>query len=144
MKTSKDPRHLSRVLALQTLFSQDFMPDSEREEFSIEQLVGIDEIEKYDADLYSKIIKGVREKESEIDEIITKHAPQWPKDQIKKVDLEILRISIFEGFIEKCTPPKVAIDEAIELGKLFGGNTSDKFVNGVLGALYDLNKDKNG
>lgn len=60
----------------------------------------------------------------------------------KKVDLQILRIAIFEGFIGKLTPPKVAIDEAIELAKEFGGQASDKFVNGVLGALYEEHKGK--
>jgi transcription antitermination protein NusB len=58
-------------------------------------------------------------------------------NQIKKIDIEILRIAIFEGFIAKITPPKVAIDEAIELAKDFGGDPSSKFVNGVLGGLYE-------
>lgn len=142
MKTQKDPRHQARILALQTLFSQDFM-ELKREEHSVDQLAHIDKIEKYDNDLLEQIIGNIREKQKEIDEMIVKYAPQWPIEQIKKIDLEILRIAILEGFILKTTPPKVAIDEAIELAKSFGGETSDKFVNGVLGAVYDISKDKN-
>lgn len=60
---------------------------------------------------------------------------------MKLVDLQILRMSIYEGFLEKITPPKVAIDEAIELAKEFGDESSSKFVNGVLGAIYDIHKE---
>ncbi|MCC7290070.1 transcription antitermination factor NusB [bacterium] len=136
MKTANDPRHQARVLVLQKLFADDFM-DLKREELTIDELKSIDEIEKYDTPLYDELLKGITEKVQEIDDMITKFAPQWPLDQIKKVDLEILRIAIYEGFIANLTPPKVAIDEGIELAKAFGGSTSDKFVNGVLGAIYD-------
>ena len=88
-------------------------------------------------ELYESIKEGVIDNSAEIDSIITKYAPQWPLDQIKLVDLQILRIAIFEGFIGKITPPKVALDEAIEIAKEFGGETSSKFVNGVLGAIYE-------
>lgn len=136
MKTANDPRHQARVLVLQKLFADDFM-DLKREELTIDELKSIDEIEKYDTPLYDELLKGITEKVQEIDDMITKFAPQWPLNQIKKVDLEILRIAIYEGFIANLTPPKVAIDEGIELAKAFGGSTSDKFVNGVLGAIYD-------
>jgi len=63
---------------------------------------------------------------------------------MKLVDLQILRIAIYEGFIGKITPPKVSIDEAIEIAKDFGGESSSKFVNGVLGAIYELNKETDG
>jgi len=82
----------------------------------------------------------VREHKEEIDQQIHEHAPQWALDQIKKVDLEILRVAIYEGFLGDVTPPKVAIDEAIELAKELSGDTSDKFVNGVLGAIYEKEK----
>ena len=140
MKTPNDPRHQSRVLVLQRLFSDDFM-ELQRETHTIDDLKEIDEIEKYDLTLYEQLYNGVLEKRVQIDEMIVKFAPQWPVDQIKKVDLEVLRIAIFEGFIEKLTPPKVAIDEGIELAKAFGGSTSDKFVNGVLGAIFDKVKE---
>lgn len=136
MKTPYDPRHHSRVLVLQKLFAKDFM-EADRMVHTIDDLKEIDEIEGYDSSLYEEILKGVEENSKEIDAFITKYAPTWPLDQIKKVDLEILRIAIYEGFISDLTPPKVAIDEAIELAKSFGGSTSDKFVNGVLGAIFE-------
>ena len=80
----------------------------------------------------------------QIDETIKKYAPQWSIDQMKLVDLQILRIAIYEGFLAKITPPKVAIDEAIEIAKEFGGESSGKFVNGVLGAIYEEVKANEG
>lgn len=139
MKTEHDPRHQARMLVLQKLFAKDFM-QLDREEVTIDQLKEINEFESYDEKLYEELIKGVVEKSGEIDEYIVKYAPAWPIEQIKKVDLEILRIAIYEAFIAQLTPPKVAIDEAIELAKSFGGSTSDKFVNGVLGAIFEKNK----
>lgn len=100
-------------------------------------MLELDSIAKYDESLFAQVHKGVKENQSAIDKIIAKAAPQWKIEQIKRIDLEILRIAIFEGFIGKITPPKVAIDEAIELAKDFGGETSSKFVNGVLGGLYE-------
>jgi len=121
-----------------------FLTDSNTtESIPLEELVSIDEIEEYDEALREKIINGVIEHKEEIDALITKYAPQWPIQQMKLVDLQILRIAIFEGFTEKITPPKVAIDEAIETAKEFGGESSGKFVNGVLGAIYEEeNKEK--
>ena len=75
--------------------------------------------------------------------MIQDNAPQWPISQIKKVDLQILRIALLEGFLLDLTPRKVAIDEAIELAKEFGGQSSDKFINGVLGAIYEKNRSDN-
>lgn len=143
MKTPNDPRHQSRILALQKLFADDFMV-LKREDLDLESLKELDEIDRYDTDLYTKILEGVTQNRNEIDAFITKYAPAWPLDSIKKVDLELLRMAIYEGFVGKLTPPKVAIDEAIELAKLFGGNTSDKFVNGVLGAIFENMKKENG
>jgi N utilization substance protein B len=139
MKREKDPRHLAREIALQTLFSEDFYknPTFNVESFTIDDLVAIDEIEEYDKDLCLKILKGVKENKTDIDQLITEFAPQWPISQMKLVDLQILRMAIFEGFLTDTTPPKVAIDEAIEIAKIFGGDNSDKFVNGVLGAIYE-------
>jgi len=139
MKKARDPRHLAREIALQTLFSEDFHKDEilNIEFFSLRDLSTIDEIEKYDKKLCKKLFAGVRENKEDIDKLITEFAPQWPISQMKLVDLQILRIAIFEGFLTDTTPPKVAIDEAIEIAKSFGGDASDKFVNGVLGAIYE-------
>ena len=138
MKRATDPRHLARVLALQKLFSMDFNKDeSQVEELPLDELVTLNEIEEYHKELYEKIVAGVPENKDVIDKMITEYAPQWPITQMKLVDIQILRIAIFEGFIGKITPPKVALDEAIEIAKEFGGETSSKFVNGVLGAIYE-------
>ncbi|MBI2356498.1 transcription antitermination factor NusB [Candidatus Dojkabacteria bacterium] len=145
MKKATDPRHQARVLALQYLFAKDFVtgPNTgDRVQHTTDQLAEIDEIEKFDTDLYEDIIKGVQKNLKDSEEVIHKYAPQWPVDQIKEVDLIILKIAIYEGFISKRTPPKVAIDEAIELAKDFGGSASDKFVNGVLGAIYEIRKNE--
>ena len=83
-----------------------------------------------------ELADGVQKNLPAIDEIITKHAPEWPIDQIPPVDRNVLRIGVYELMFLKQVPPKVAINEAVELGKTFGGESSGKFVNGVLGALY--------
>ena len=143
MKRSTDPRHQARILALQELFSKFFgMKDFPRDLISINDLLEINEMGEYDKDLYRNLVDGVLENTENIDKIITKYAPQWPIEQMKLVDLQILRIAIFEGFESKITPPKVAIDEAIEVARDFGGEVSSKFVNGVLGAIYEETKEK--
>ena len=144
MKKATDPRHLSRQIALQRLFAKDFNRNNVNpniSESNSDQLAVIDEIDNYILEMVDSLTKGVKENKEEIDELITRYAPQWPIDQMKLVDLQILRISIFEGFIEKKTPPKVAIDEAIELAKEFGEEVNGKFVNGVLGAIYENYKE---
>jgi N utilization substance protein B len=82
------------------------------------------------------LVKGVLAHMKEIDEIIVKTAPEWPLEQITIIDRNILRIGIYELKFANEVPPKVAINEAVELGKTFGGESSGKFVNGVLGTLY--------
>ena len=82
------------------------------------------------------LVRGVLEHQKEIDTLITQFAPEWPLEQITTVDRNILRIGIFELKYNHDIPPKVAINEAIELAKTFGGESSGKFVNGVLGAIY--------
>lgn len=138
-------RHLARSIAMQTLFEWDFrgqptaalpaIVEHNLQEFG----VGI-ESEK---DFVQKLIDGVIERLPEIDTIIQQYAPNWPVEQITVVDRNILRLGILElKFNSDNVPPKVAINEAIELAKSFGGPASGKFVNGVLGAMYkDLQKD---
>lgn len=144
MKRSTDPRHQARIIALQELFSKFFNVDFPREGITAEELLAINEMEEYDKDLNKKLVDGVLENIEDIDKIIVKYAPQWPIEQMKLVDLQILRIAIFEGFTNKITPPKVAIDEAIEVARDFGGEVSAKFVNGVLGAIYEETKKEEG
>ncbi|MCA9377029.1 transcription antitermination factor NusB [Candidatus Nomurabacteria bacterium] len=144
MKNPDDPRHAARIVALQQLFLENYSESegTPTEDFEISDYLSVDELEGLDEELYRSLLDGIHASTDQTFEIISKYAPQWPIEQIKKVDLQILRIAIFEGFIGKLTPPKVAIDEAIELAKEFGGQASDKFVNGVLGALYEEHKGK--
>ena len=99
------------------------------------------EFHKFEADIadfVNDLIYGVEKNQKEIDKIIQKTAPDWPLDQITNVDRNVLRLGIYElKFAEAAdVPPKVAINEAIELAKTFGGASSGKFVNGVLGTIY--------
>jgi transcription antitermination protein NusB len=83
----------------------------------------------------SHLIQGVRERQAELDGLISDSAPAWPLDQMARVDKSILRIAIYEMLHEPGLSPKVAINEAVELAKLFGHESSPKFVNGVLGTI---------
>lgn len=89
-----------------------------------------------DKGFVKELIDGVAEHRDAIDTTITRYAPEWPLDQITTVDRNILRIGVYELKFSETVPSKVAINEAIELAKTFGGESSGKFVNGVLGAIY--------
>lgn len=137
MKTQKDPRHQSRIIAIQKLFEKLFQTEELTSEISLAEIAGHSEIEKYNEELTVQLVKGVLENMEEIDETISKYATERPLAQLSKTDHQILRLAVFEGFVGQTTPPKVAIDEAIELAKEFGGEASGKFVNGVLGKLFE-------
>lgn len=137
MKSKTDPRHTSRKLALSTIFGWLFAePDTELS-INISKEILESEGIRYDDKLTNFIVMGVKENVNEIDKIIEECAPEWPIDKIAKIDLVILRIAIFELLYGKKTPLKVAIDEAVEIAKEFGNDTSHKFVNGVLGTVVD-------
>ena len=130
-------RHLSRSIAMQSLYEWDFSD----QEPSLEKLVERN-LEEFgpgleDHEFVWKLVTGVVEHLDEVNEIIKKAAPQWPIGQISIVDRNILRLGIYELLYsdKKAVPPKVAINEAIELAKSFGGENSGKFINGVLGSL---------
>lgn len=142
MKSHIDKRHISRIIILQKLFERYFRTgDISRpvdNEFSNQDLLEVedeDNEEKYDTKLADELLKGTIKYVEKADDVISMLAPEWPLEQINKVDLQILRMAIFEGFIAKITPSKVVIDEAVELAKEFGGKPSGNFVNGVLGTL---------
>lgn len=131
-------RHLIRTVILQSLYEWDFyrrghdlvkILERNLEEFA----PGIDEPE-----FAWKILKGIAGHLREIDEAITKSAPEWPLDKIAIIDRNILRIGIYELFYADPNevPPRVAINEAIEMAKNYGGLNSPKFINGVLGSIY--------
>lgn len=138
-----DPRHIARILAVQYLFSQH---KHETEPgfltFEVESLLQILEEEKYDKNLYEKLIDGVESKVVELDNIIKEKAPEWPIDQINPVNLSILRLALWEGFVAKLTPPKVVINEAIEMAKQLSSEADGAFINGVLGNIYNEIKQK--
>lgn len=133
MKEEFDPRHAARVVALQTLFEWSFN-SSDTDEIIERDIVEL-EVPSIDRDLARFLVRGVTDNLDTIDSIITTCAPEWPLVQVAKIDLATLRIAIFELYIARSVPPKVAIDEAIELGKQFGGENSGKFINGVLGTV---------
>lgn len=114
MKTATDPRHLRRRNAIKFLFAESFTP------------------QKNIPDLVNEVAKQTEA----INKIIVDSAPTWPIDKINKIDLAILHLAIYELKNED-TPPKVIIDEAVELAKEFGSESSGPFVNGVLGTIYD-------
>ncbi len=87
-------------------------------------------------DFIDTIVLGIEENQTKIDAILTPAAPEWPVDQISLVDLVILRLGIYELLFTSDVPPKVAINEAVELAKAFGGQNSSRFVNGVLGTVF--------
>ncbi len=133
-------RHLSRSVALQTLFEWDFNGKT-----SLDEVLPVLErdIEEFahgttDVPFMKALVEGVIKKQPDLDRIIEKAAPDWPLEKIANVDRNVLRIGLYELLFSDRTqvPPKVAINEAIELAKTFGGETSGKFVNGVLGAVY--------
>jgi N utilization substance protein B len=88
------------------------------------------------------LVLGVHSYKSYLDFVVGELAPEWPIDQIAAVDRNVLRVAIFELLFEPQTPPKVAINEAVELAKLFGGESSPRFVNGVLGSLVSKDREK--
>ncbi len=114
MKTGKDPRHLRREQAIKSLFALNFKSKTQKPD---------------------KLADKVFPYFKRIDELVSKTAPEWPLDQINKIDLAILRLAIYEMMFVKKEPPKAIIDEAVELGKKYGGESSPKFINGVLGTI---------
>lgn len=132
-------RHLSRSIVLQTLFEWDFRKSEETKifdilDYNLKEFAILSEENSFAKSLIANIL----EERKNLDNIIQQAAPQWPLEKISIVDRNILRIGIYELlFADKQeVPPKVAINEAIELAKAFGGENSGKFVSGVLGTIY--------
>lgn len=127
-------RHQSRMVILQTLYEWDFDEEKNVEEILQRNITtsGF----KVDENFCKKTIKGVVENIDKINDLIKKTAPEWPLEQIAAIDRGILRIGIFELIYDAEVPPKAVINEAVELGKEFGSESSGKFVNGVLGTIY--------
>lgn len=113
MQTSTDPRHLRRREAVKTLFAETFAPQPNP----------------------SELVQKIHKHKVKIDKLIGNAAPQWPIDKLNKIDLAVLRLAVYE-LEEGDTPPKVVIDEAVELAKEYGSESSSSFINGVLGTIY--------
>lgn len=132
-------RHLSRSIAMQSLYEWDFRGAKSLDlDYYISQNVNEFGPGLEDDSFIRALVGGVMKNLAKIDQIIAKAAPEWPIEQIAMVDRNVLRLGIFELLFGdyKEVPPKVAINEAIELAKSFGGESSGKFVNGVLGTIY--------
>ncbi len=126
-------RTKARAIALQALYEYDLTGHP----------VGVilvnrfqeDEQEAKSVKFTEEIVLGVYPFILKLDEIIAHYAPEWPLDQVASIDRNIIRIALWEFAVKKCTPIKVAINEAVELGKIYGSDSTPRFVNGVLGSL---------
>lgn len=127
------PRTKARSIALQVLYECDLtehLPGLVLQERLVEE-----ELEPAQIEFAQQIIMGVLPISNRLDTFIAEHAPEWPMDQVAVIDRNILRIALWEFAVQECTPVKVAINEAIELAKMFGADSTPRFVNGVLGSL---------
>ena len=138
-------RHLARSIAMQTLFLWDFNgKESAGLEETIEKIFVHFAPNFNDHGFSRELVKGVIKNLPAIDKQIIRYATEWPLDQITTVDRNILRIGVYELLFDENIPAKVAINEAIEIGKAYGGDASGRFVNGVLGAIYkDMEQGEN-
>jgi N utilization substance protein B len=134
-------RHLGRIVALQTLYEYEFRVQANDKSAAIDDILERnleryeDEIE--DTDFVISLVHGVVEKQDALDDQIRPLAPEWPLEQIARIDRNILRLGLYELLYRAdSVPPKVAINEAVELAKAFGSDNSSKFINGVLGTAY--------
>lgn len=134
-------RHLGRIVALQTLYEYEFRTQAEDSTVTVDEVLGRN-LERYETAIDDKgfvreLVDGVLARLTELDSKLQPIAPEWPLEQIARVDRSILRIGLFELLHRSdVVPPKVAINEAVELAKAFGSDNSSKFVNGVLGTAY--------
>lgn len=134
-------RHLGRIVALQTLYEYEFRTQSEDTSADVDDILKRN-VSRYDSaigdtDFVESLVKGVLETQADLDEKIQPIAPDWPIEQIARIDRNILRVGLYE-LLHKAdiVPPKVAINEAVELAKAFGSDNSSKFINGVLGTAF--------
>lgn len=147
-KPKLDNRHLFRQLVVQRLYNWDYSDRNQldRQVRELEPATDL-EFDKLSNKINKRLLKSevkieetateVWNKKADLDKIIAEFATAWPIEQINLVDLQILRLALYEGFVASTVPRKVAIDEAIELARDFGGDSNTKFVSGVLGNIYN-------
>lgn len=134
-------RHLGRIVALQSLYEYEFRLQSGDTTLSRDEIVARN-LSRYedmidDKEFINKVVDGVLEHQDELDSKIQPIAPDWPIEQIARIDRAILRMGLFELlFLQELVPSKVVINEAVELAKAFGSDNSSKFINGVLGTAF--------
>lgn len=139
-------RHLGRILALQTLYEYDFRRDCKDEALELSEILTrnilrySDTVE--DKEFVKELVEGVIQKAKHLDAVLQPVAPEWPIDQIARMDRLVLQMSLYELLTNNDVPPKVVINEAVELSKAFGGENSSKFINGVLGTILRSIEDK--
>ncbi len=130
-------RHLARTIAMQSLYQWDFLG---QDDARLPEVIAFNRSEFAsdfdDGGFVESLVEGTLKNRPSIDDIITRFAPDWPLDSITIIDRNILRLGCYELKFSETVPSKVAINEAIELAKSFGGEASGRFVNGVLGAIY--------
>jgi N utilization substance protein B len=134
-------RHLGRIVALQTLYEFEFRTQSEDPNVNLDDILSRN-LERYesaidDTTFVKKLVEGVLGVIADLDAKIQPIAPEWPIEQIARVDRTVLRLGLYELlYCGESVPPKVAINEAVELAKAFGSDNSSKFINGVLGTAF--------
>ncbi|MEK7594525.1 MAG: transcription antitermination factor NusB [Patescibacteria group bacterium] len=139
-------RHLGRIIALQTLYEQELRLEADDKNFDSKEVLERN-ISRYkemidDVSFIRDLVAGVTRQASQLDTELQPVAPEWPIDQIARMDRLVLRIGLYELQNEADVPPKVVINEAVELAKAFGGDNSSKFINGVLGTLLRQREEK--
>ncbi len=132
-------RHLGRIIALQTLYEYEFRVSCGDKAANLAEILARN-IARYkdtvdDVDFVKQLVLGVEKQQVTLDASLQPVAPEWPLDQIARMDRAVLRIGLYELLHHKDIPPKVIINEAVELSKAFGGENSSKFINGVLGTI---------
>jgi N utilization substance protein B len=132
-------RHLGRIIALQTLYEQDFRRQAGDENSSLDTILSRN-IARYnhlidDTTFVEELVHGITKHQTKLNRILQPVAPEWPINQIARMDRIVLYIGLYELLYGKDVPPKVVINEAVELAKAFGGENSSKFINGVLGTV---------
>ena len=136
-------RHLGRIVVLQTLYEYEFRLQSKDENANLAEIITRN-MSRYEDTIGDKqfvqdLLNGVIERQVELDSKLQPMAPEWPISQIARIDRNVLRIGLFELlYMRETVPPKVAINDAVELAKAFGSDNSSKFINGVLGTAYKL------
>jgi transcription antitermination protein NusB len=128
-------RHVLRTILMQSLYEEEFHPKTSLRDIA-DRYLSREQVSDEERTYIEHAADGLAKHRKGIDKLIVKNAPEWPLDQIASIDRAVLRLGIYEVLHSEEVPPKVAINEAVEIAKAFGGENSGSFVNGVLGTVY--------